>query len=304
LVRVHHPERPTKEFRGLELGKRHRLVLGYGGGISGWARDRQTKGFVSPLEISLKPDTGSTQRRTFPSGKFEWTGLQAGKYQLTVDSPGYAPLERAIRIPEGRSGGAITREGLHFWMDMAGKIAGFVRDERMFPVDGAEVWCSGAGFAGSSRAVTTNPKGEFVLNDLPPGVCVLRVAHRDKGKARIPGVVVESGRVTDEVAVELAGTPTEARGPRAGVAVELRARGDDVVIASVRAGAAAEKAGLAAGDIVVSVDGETTEGLGLSTIEGLLTGPVGSTVILEVRRKGKVVKVPVRRELLRRGPGR
>jgi protocatechuate 3,4-dioxygenase beta subunit len=303
LVRVLHPERPTREFRGLEVGRTHRLVLGYGGGFSGWARDRQTKALVTPLDISLKPAVGATMRRTFPSGRFEWKGLQSGKYTMTVSSAGYAPVEKDLNVVEADRTGQVTVDDIHLWLELAGKLSGFVRDDRKFPVRGARVWCEGPKYSGSAQHATTDEKGEFVLSTLRPGVCVLNVSHPDKGKTRVPGVVIQSGRVTDEVGVVLSGGPASARAPRSGVAIELRTRGDDVAVSSVRAASSAEKAGLTVGDVVVSVDGETTEGLGLSTIRGLLSGPVGSTVVIEVRRKGRVLRLPVRRELLRSPPG-
>ena len=299
LLRLYHSDRPDVEYRGLELNRSHRLVMGYGGGIQGWVRDRSTKGYVTHLTLELKPRVGASLERSFLSGRFDWTGLEAGVYEITAQAPGYTPLKERIRIPEGDSPRQITLKDLEWWMDVSGSLEGIVRDYRMFPVEGAEVWCEGRGFPGMETAVQTGRKGEFALDDLPPGRCLLHARHPDKGQARMAGVKVESGRSAD-IVLELVPNESEAgaKAPRAGVGITLSARGESILISSIKPRSAAASAGLARGDELTAIDGGSLDGLGLSLIETSLQGPAGTTVILTVSRRGKTFDIPVQREIL------
>jgi hypothetical protein len=68
------------------------------------------------------------------------------------------------------------------------------------------------------------------------------------------------------------GAPTFDGFDRVGVLVA-----DDGTVAQVFAGSDAEKQGVAVGDVIVAIDGTALAGLGAFAIEGLLSGPVGST---------------------------
>ena len=63
-------------------------------------------------------------------------------------------------------------------------------------------------------------------------------------------------------------------------------------------GKPAQRAGVLAGDRIVSVDGKTTKGLTVSEVSNLLRGEPGSTVVLELEREGekKTIKVSIVRE--------
>jgi carboxyl-terminal processing protease len=65
-----------------------------------------------------------------------------------------------------------------------------------------------------------------------------------------------------------------------------------LVIEPIR-GTPAAKAGLKPGDIIVSVDGRATKGLGLDPVMNVIRGPAGSTVRLLVQRSGAPVKTYV-----------
>ena len=71
-----------------------------------------------------------------------------------------------------------------------------------------------------------------------------------------------------------------------------------VVIVAVAEGSAAERAGVWAGDVVVSVDGVAATSL--EQVRGKLAGPVREDVLLQLTRGGRAVVLRVAREPVRR----
>ena len=125
------------------------------------------------------------------------------------------------------------------------------------------------------------------------------------GRARVDGVKVVSGRTTVNLRITLArdeGPDTASHGPAASgsVAVTLGETDEpvEVVVMSVVPGSEAERAGLAPGDVVATVDGAV-----VSTMEDArakLSGPVADDVLVGVRRGDRPVTLRVTREAVRR----
>jgi C-terminal processing protease CtpA/Prc len=84
---------------------------------------------------------------------------------------------------------------------------------------------------------------------------------------------------------------------RTGVAIGLATRGGRTRIASVRPDSQAAIAGLRVGDVVETIDGEPAGDA--AEAEALLRGPVGTEVLIEVRRAGRTEIIPVDREAYR-----
>jgi len=84
-----------------------------------------------------------------------------------------------------------------------------------------------------------------------------------------------------------------------GAHVKLREDGA-ILISSPMEGGPAEAAGIRAGDIVTTVDGESLEGLSLLEAVSLIRGPKGSTVVLGIRHLGDldVVEIAVVRDVI------
>jgi carboxyl-terminal processing protease len=78
-----------------------------------------------------------------------------------------------------------------------------------------------------------------------------------------------------------------------GIGVTIIPHGEGVEVTEVAAGLPAEKAGIGRGDLILSVDGEKVAGLDLQAVAAMLQGPVGETVKLDVRSKGKERSNPV-----------
>ena len=76
-----------------------------------------------------------------------------------------------------------------------------------------------------------------------------------------------------------------------GIGATLQKKKDGLVIISVIDGSPAEAAGLAPGDVIVTVDGEPTKSVAIETSIGRIKGDEGTEVTLGVRPKGdKAVK--------------
>ena len=78
-----------------------------------------------------------------------------------------------------------------------------------------------------------------------------------------------------------------------GISVGPSAQGP--LILSVLPGSPAAAAGLAAGDVILTVDGRSTQGLAIGALPGLVDGRSGTQVTLEVSRQGSVRSVRLTR---------
>ena len=87
----------------------------------------------------------------------------------------------------------------------------------------------------------------------------------------------------------------------AAIGLELRKAGADVVVVDVLDGTPAPRAGIRAGDLVVSIDGAALVTLPLHEVVNRLRGAVGSAVALRLSRPGaaKPIEVTLKRELIR-----
>jgi S1-C subfamily serine protease len=84
-------------------------------------------------------------------------------------------------------------------------------------------------------------------------------------------------------------------GARLGISADPAGGGDGVLIAQVRDGGAAAKAGIKVGDRIVEVAGKPVQGLpGLGS--ALSDLKPGDTVEVTIKRDGKTEKIPVKME--------
>lgn len=81
-----------------------------------------------------------------------------------------------------------------------------------------------------------------------------------------------------------------------GLGILIEERNGRIVIIHPFSGCPGAKAGLKAGDVVLSIGGKPVKGLDLDTVQDSLRGPVGSSVALELSRRGKVFRKGIARE--------
>lgn len=89
------------------------------------------------------------------------------------------------------------------------------------------------------------------------------------------------------------------KGEFGGVGAQIRPEARRIVIVAVLPGLPADKAGVRAGDVVLTIDGESTVNLSAEEAQQKLRGPVGSKVVLVLERKGEKLRVALERQTIR-----
>jgi carboxyl-terminal processing protease len=89
------------------------------------------------------------------------------------------------------------------------------------------------------------------------------------------------------------------KGEFGGVGAEIRPEARRIMIVSVLPGMPAEKAGVLARDVILTIDGESTVNMSAEEAQQKLRGPVGTKVVLTLDRAGKNVRVEVERQTIR-----
>ena len=84
-----------------------------------------------------------------------------------------------------------------------------------------------------------------------------------------------------------------------GITIAADEEGRGFLVLVVQEGSSAQEAGILPGDIVVSAQNQSAQGLSVSELRDLVRGPEGSTVDIEVLREGQVLPFQVeRRQIL------
>ena len=272
---------------------------------------------VGGAEVTLQMDFGVRRTHTGDRGAFSLTGLGPGTARLTVRAAGFAPAARAIAIPD--SGGRRTFDIPRTELQAEGVVEGDVVDARGEAIAGARVavdhvptWLLvganrqlGTG-AGPGTFAITDAKGRFSLHEVAEGTVTLEAYAPGIGRGRTAAIAVTSGRTTDRVHLVVAPTADDAPdagdpgAASGGVAVTLGETGapTEVVLVSVTEGSEAERAGLAAGDVVASVDGAPVRTI--DEARARLNGPIANDVLVVARRGDTTLAVRVPREAVRR----
>jgi protocatechuate 3,4-dioxygenase beta subunit len=263
---------------------------------------------IAGAEVTLYTDLGVRHARTDANGAFTLADLAPGGARLRVRALGFAPITRALTIPDsgGRRPYAIPRIELA----AEGVVEGEVVDARGDPIAGARVakdhvptWLVVG--ASPEGIALTDAKGRFQLAQLPEGSVALEAYAPDYGRARAEGVKVVASRTTSGVKITLTrdtGEDAASKGPAASgsVAVTLGETDDpvEVAVVSVVEGSAAERAGIEPGDIVTAVDGAAVHTM--QEARARLSGPVADDVLVNLRRGDRALTLRVTREAVRR----
>ncbi len=188
------------ELGSARRGDELRLLLAWGGGVTGTVRDRQTYSRLSGVRIGgERVGGGGAVARSVDDGAFSLVGLEPGAWRFTFTASGYAPglLER--EVPAGREAAAVTVRDVIVELVLGGVLEGVVIDAHGERLAGARVECGGV-------ATTSDVDGRFRLDGVPPGEVIVRARHAQGGAGAIT-VPLRSGGAA--VRLELRTEPDE-----------------------------------------------------------------------------------------------
>lgn len=86
-------------------------------------------------------------------------------------------------------------------------------------------------------------------------------------------------------------------GQYGGVGALIQQQGDKIVVAEPYEGNPAQKAGIKAGDVILEIDGQSTQGKTTSEVSAILKGQPGTAVKVKFQREG--VEDPIEKEMVR-----
>jgi hypothetical protein len=298
-VVAQHDEYAPSEAATVVEGRRIVLRLKAGGSIEGVVVDDRGAS-VPSFTIGIESFAAAQSRsfrsggpRSFddPRGAFRLEKLAPGSYVLAATAPG-KPTARSDSIEV--LGGAAT-SGVRIVLSPGGSVTGHVYDERHSPLAGVDLrFDMVSSVIDSSAEAKTDEAGQYRLDGAPAGPFTLRI-HKDGFRLRLfSGLRVDSGRALTQD-VTLTAVDGGAGMEFGGIGASLVQAPEGVAVSSVFTGAPAERAGLRAGDRVVRIDGEGTDGMSLSDAIQRLRGEEGTSVGVSVERPktGETVDVMI-----------
>jgi hypothetical protein len=265
-------------------GRRMTLRLKAGGAIEGVVVD--DRGVAVPAySIGIESFT-PTRGRAFdragprsvddPRGAFRLDRLAPGTYVLTASASGRPP---ARSDPVDVRGGAVTG-GVRIALLRGGIVT--VHYDAVSSV------------ASSSADALTDETGLYRIEGAPAGPLSLRL-HKDGFRVKlVSGLRVDSGATLqqDVVMVTVDGGAGLELG---GIGAALEQSGGGIVLRDVFAGDPAGRAGLRAGDRIVRIDGESTQGMSMADALQRLRGEPGTSVGVSAQRPetGETVELTI-----------
>lgn len=270
---------------------------------------------VGPLdgaEVRVFGEEGAVRTSTNARGEFRADGVRGGEssnVRVVVRAPGHAKVERVVTLPEGgrrERGFDVGRIELPEECAVTGEVV----DERGAPIAGARVgegrvptWVPQGPLP--AGLVVTDARGAFRLGELAEGTVTIEAYAAANGRGRATARV-SPGRPTTGVRIVIdrlggaAASANDASEPAStgNVAVTLGATDDGVVIVDVGDGSAAERAGLAEGDRLLTIDGAAPSSI--AAARAALAGPVQDDVVVAVARGERTITLRVPREPVRR----
>lgn len=286
------------------LGGHLVLRLDRGASLTGTVRDDD--GPLASFTLLLQRRVGALQLDELephhvidPRGRFLIGGLLPGRYQVSALSAGLAPASPVtVDLDPG------DERSIDFQLGSGSSLRGSVveRDSQR-PLPGARVSLEQAREEPMAALpiARTDGRGAFTLQGLPEGRRSLFVAA-EAHHARLVSVELKPGAngplVVDLGAVPDGGVPQL---ELVGIGAVLKASGDVLVVERTIEGGGAAEVGLVAGDLVLSIDGAPTPGLGFAGAIERIRGAEDTSVALEVKRaSGEVQRVQVPRRRVSR----
>jgi hypothetical protein len=110
VLEVRHPEWSPVAMVA-QVNERARLQLARAGGLDGEIREKSTGAFIARYEIeAIGPEGRRPERIERQGAGFSIMNIQPGRWTLKVTSPGFAPAEQTVEVPQGEPGRVWRRE--------------------------------------------------------------------------------------------------------------------------------------------------------------------------------------------------
>ena len=283
-----HDEYEASDAVVLAEGHHVELRLRAGGSIEGVVVD-DTGVAIPSFTVGVESFSG-TQSRSLrgappakvedPRGAFRLEKLAPGRYVLTAGTAGRPPgRSDAIDVA-----GGVSTMGVRIVLPLGGTVTGHVFDEHRAPLEGVELrFDAVSSVVDSSARATTDRAGQYRLDGAPVGPFTLRAQKEGFRIRMISGLRVDArGALSQDVVLNAAdgGAGLEF----AGIGANLMPTPEGLTLAAVGAGDPAERAGLRAGDRILGIDGDSTDGMSLADALQRLRGEAGTSVGVSVRR--------------------
>jgi hypothetical protein len=209
--------------------------------------------------------------------------LCAGRASLVIDATGCMRIERTIMLPAA----GVARVG-HVALAGGGGADGEVVDGRGDPVSGAVIARADAPPDALTGTTRSDRLGHFSVANLPEGDTAIVAWHPTLGRTQPAVVRVIRGTIARGMRLRFErdfGNATRALAVRQVLFEDLRtAEGTRVEVRAVGTGTAPERAGLRAGDHVVSINASPVASA--ADAERRLVGVPGDDVVMELERDG------------------
>jgi hypothetical protein len=296
----------TAAVLALAGAKDVRIELGVSASIAGRVVDPDGKAVPAATIAVLQP-AGLVDRVVAVSSVFDAEGrftiedIAPGDYFVVAQAHGFAPSTKTAATAK-RDPAEVTvavRRG-------ATLVGTMIDGESKQPLGNGKVTVEGALGEGSSAiplvtTAITRDDGGFELAGIAPGRRSISAGAFGHHMAIVGPLDVTEGARLGPITIELSPTaPGET--PRielAGIGAALAADGDALRVNQVFPGSGAEAAGIVVGDAILAIDGTPVTSLGLEGAIGVIRGPVGTKVVLRIRRASGESDVSVTRTKIR-----
>jgi protocatechuate 3,4-dioxygenase beta subunit len=223
-----------------------------------------------------------------PTGRFLLRPVNPGSYELRATTVNGNSATLAVTVAAGEK-----KEGLRVVLQLGGRVVGKVVDrENDQPLAGVEIRAF-ASNAMNRAPVRTDATGAFTLEDIPAGESVMVMIIGDRSthlSERRQAEISKGATVADVGTVRLTRGNLEARmkeGTWEGMSGVNNSEDEKATVLQARPGSPAEKAGIKAGDAILSIDGKDVRGQGFGGVEWLLRGRPGSSISMTVQTPGQ-----------------
>jgi len=293
------PRHAPSAVQPVQPGVEAILYVGPGGTVRGRVvdtTDAPVKGFLiaidgARIEVPINVRTLAWQSSTEDDGSFELGPLLPGRFDLRAQAPDLAPgFARDVPVVSGQ-----VTSGIVITLSAVGAVRGRVTAASDgLPLERAQVILLNPTATLPSRTAMTDAAGEFHVTGVAAGRHSLRVQIKGFLTELVSGIdVPAAGEAVRDVQLHLA-EPGE-RFSFQGIGATLRQADRGIVIAQLMDNAPAARAGLQAGDVILTVDRAATAGMQVGQVVEMILGEAGVPVSLEIERNGQRLTVTVER---------